>query len=111
MEAQYGTAPWNVGIYRINHNNTYDMICGGTLIAPKLVVSGKKTYIQYTMCINKYIRVKINFFLAAHCFWQEGLTNRILLNDGQYKIAVGKYKRDFSVIDNEFTQIIDVRIK
>lgn len=116
-EAQYGTAPWNVGIYSLNHNNAFDMICGGTLIAPNLVVSGKNTHVHIHIRIIHYIceyiyrRVKNKFFLAAHCFWQEGLENRILINDGQYKIAVGKYKRDFSVIDNEFTQIIDVRTK
>jgi len=48
-------------------------------------------------------------FLAAHCFWQKGMiSNRILVNDGLYKIAVGKYSRDFTTIDNQFTQIFDV---
>jgi hypothetical protein len=36
------------------------------------------------------------------------LSKRLSINDGLYKIAVGKYDRDYSVIDNEFTQIIDV---
>jgi len=41
--AHYGSAPWNVGIYRMNENMIdYDMICGGTLIASNLVISGKK---------------------------------------------------------------------
>lgn len=31
--------PWNVAIYK-NDKNKYNMICGGTLIAPKLVISG-----------------------------------------------------------------------
>lgn len=48
------------------------------------------------------------FILAAHCFWQERLANRILLNDGTYKVGVGKYNSDITVKDNEFTQIIDV---
>jgi len=48
------------------------------------------------------------FNLAAHCFWQERLTNRILLNDGTYKVGVGKYNSDITIKDNEFTQIIDV---
>jgi len=48
-------------------------------------------------------------FLAAHCFWQKGMiSNRISVNDGLYRIAVGKYSRDFTIIDNEFTQILDV---
>jgi len=50
-------------------------------------------------------------FLAAHCFWQENLTSRILLNDGMYKVGVGKYKSDITVKDNEFTQIVDVSNK
>jgi len=41
-KALIGTAPWNVGIYKINKNKSnYDLICGGTIISPNLVVSGK----------------------------------------------------------------------
>eukprot|EP00102_Acyrthosiphon_pisum_P021358 XP_016658568.1 PREDICTED: complement C1s-A subcomponent isoform X2 [Acyrthosiphon pisum] len=85
-KALVGTAPWNVGIYRLNKiNSDYDFICGGSIIAPNLVVS------------------------AAHCFWQKGMiSNRISVNDGLYTIAVGKYARDFTVIDNDFTKIINV---
>lgn len=32
--------PWNVAIYK-NDNNNYKVICGGTLIAPNIVISGK----------------------------------------------------------------------
>jgi len=35
-------APWNVEIYKINNYGRYFRVCGGTLIAPNLVVSGKK---------------------------------------------------------------------
>lgn len=38
--------PWNVAIYK-NDKNKYNMICGGTLIAPKLVISGN--IISYTI--------------------------------------------------------------
>jgi len=39
--ARVGTAPWNAGIYRFNgENSMYDLICGGSIISPKLVVSG-----------------------------------------------------------------------
>jgi len=36
------------------------------------------------------------------------VSNTISVNDGLYKIAVGKYARDFTVIDNKFTNIMDV---
>ncbi|CAI6346657.1 unnamed protein product [Macrosiphum euphorbiae] len=87
-EALVGTAPWNVGVYKLNKTTfNYNLICGGSIVSPNLVVS------------------------AAHCFWQKGmLSNRISINDGLYKIAVGKYARDFSIIDNDFTQIINVDI-
>ncbi|KAF0762508.1 Uncharacterized protein FWK35_00006322 [Aphis craccivora] len=85
--AHVGTAPWNVGIYRFNEDNSiYDLICGGSIIAPNLVVS------------------------AAHCFWQEDMISNIIsINDDLYKIAVGKYNRDLTVIDNDFTQIMNVQ--
>ncbi|KAL4123142.1 hypothetical protein QTP88_015367 [Uroleucon formosanum] len=87
-KANVGTAPWNVGIYRFNKKNfNNDLICGGSIIAPSLVVS------------------------AAHCFWEKGMTsNTIFVNDGLYKIAVGKYTRDFTVVDNQFTKIMNMEI-
>jgi len=38
-----GTLPWNVGIYKLNKksSNKYDLICGGSIIAPNVVISGK----------------------------------------------------------------------
>lgn len=35
-------------------------------------------------------------------------SNTISISDGLYKIAVGKYNRNFTIIDNEFTKIINV---
>jgi len=50
-KALFGTAPWNVGIYRLNKDNiNYDLICGGTIIAPNLVISGK----YMTMYLKSY---------------------------------------------------------
>lgn len=47
-KALVGTAPWNVGVYQLNKDNfNYDLICGGSIIAPNLVVSGK----QFVQCI------------------------------------------------------------
>jgi len=36
---------------------------------------------------------------------------KISINDGLYKIAVAKYDRNFTVIDNDYTQIINVCYK
>ncbi|XP_060840495.1 uncharacterized protein LOC132921475 [Rhopalosiphum padi] len=87
-KALFGSAPWNVGIYRLNKDTSnYDLICGGSIIAPNLVVS------------------------AAHCFWYKGISSKkISINDGSYKVAVGKYDRDITIIDNDFTRIMDVDI-
>jgi len=41
----YGTVPWSVGLYRKNNSHCdgyYELICGGTLITPNLVISGIK---------------------------------------------------------------------
>jgi len=38
------------------------------------------------------------------------ISNRISVNNNLYKIAVGKYDRNFTVIDNDFTEILDVSI-
>ncbi|XP_025208667.1 uncharacterized protein LOC112604026 [Melanaphis sacchari] len=86
-KALVGTAPWNVGIYRLNKKNTnYDLICGGSIIAPNLVIS------------------------AAQCFWYKGiLSKKITIYDESYKVAIGKYDRNLTVVDNEFTQIMNVK--
>eukprot|EP00102_Acyrthosiphon_pisum_P024308 XP_016661518.1 PREDICTED: uncharacterized protein LOC100574425 isoform X2 [Acyrthosiphon pisum] len=85
-KALVGTAPWNVGIYQLNKTDyNYDMICGGSIISQNLIIS------------------------AAHCFWQNAmLSKNISVTDGLYKIAVGKYDRNFTIIDSEFTQIKNI---
>ncbi|XP_060871436.1 uncharacterized protein LOC132945689 [Metopolophium dirhodum] len=82
-KANIGTAPWNVAIYEIT--NIYNLICGGSIISRNLVVS------------------------AAHCF-SKSITENIttIVNVGLYKIAVGKYDRNFRKLDNEFTKIMNV---
>ncbi|XP_060836737.1 modular serine protease-like isoform X1 [Rhopalosiphum padi] len=82
-----GTVPWSVGLYRKNYGHYdeyYELICGGTLIAPNLVVT------------------------AARCIWEKESTYGTLTNENIYKVAVGKYTSDISIKDNDFTQIIDV---
>jgi len=39
------------------------------------------------------------------------LTKQISIKDGLFKIAVGKYDRNFTAIGNDFTQIMDVSYK
>lgn len=42
--SRLGTAPWNVGVYKYNNDEgVYEMICGGSLIGPNLVVSGENS--------------------------------------------------------------------
>ncbi|XP_060841919.1 CLIP domain-containing serine protease B10-like isoform X2 [Rhopalosiphum padi] len=83
-KALVGTAPWNVGIYQLDKKGNYDMICGGSIITLNLVVT------------------------AAHCFWRKGIAEIISVTGGQYKIAVGKYTRSYTINDNDFTQIMNV---
>jgi len=54
-QALVGTAPWNVGIYQLNKiDSNYDMICGGSIISPNLVISGK----TFVRCILKRMEIK-----------------------------------------------------
>jgi hypothetical protein len=36
------------------------------------------------------------------------MSKNITITDGKYKIAVGKYDRNFTLIHNNSTQIVDV---
>jgi len=38
------------------------------------------------------------------------LSKQISINDSLYKITVGKYDRNFTIINNDFTQIVKVSI-
>jgi len=40
QNASFGTAPWNVAIYRLN-GKKHKLKCGGSIIGPNLVISGK----------------------------------------------------------------------
>ncbi|XP_060870027.1 uncharacterized protein LOC132944607 isoform X1 [Metopolophium dirhodum] len=80
--ANVGTAPWNVAIYQ--KTSDYEFICGGSIISQNLVIS------------------------AAHCFWKKGMPYTITIVDDLYKIAAGKYYRNFTIYDSEFPQIINV---
>lgn len=87
-EATVETAPWNVEIYTLDDSKPYYRnLCGGSIIAPNIVISG------------------------AISFREKGLlTKQSSINNGIVKVAVGKLNRNFTVLDNEFTKIIDVEI-
>jgi len=66
------TAPWNVEIYKINNDGHYYRICGGTLVAPNLVVSGNDYITQYNLL--QYILINI-FKIVCSCslFLEKGV--------------------------------------
>lgn len=39
---KYGDSPWHVAIYNIQDKTKPLLICGGTIISPELITSGKK---------------------------------------------------------------------
>ncbi|CAI6343863.1 unnamed protein product [Macrosiphum euphorbiae] len=85
-KATVETAPWFVAIFQL-FDMEYQFICVGSIIAPHLVIS------------------------VAKPFWKKGmLTKQISITDGLYKIAVGKCDKNFNVIDNVLTQIMDVHM-
>jgi len=62
-----------------------------------------------TMYLKRYYYNICKTFLAAHCFWYKGiLSNNILINNDSYKVAIGKYNINFTIVDNDFTQILNV---
>jgi len=65
-KANVGTAPWNVGIYRLNKaNSNYDLICGGSIISANLVVTGKKNFNIVYLQRNEY---QLNIFFSSSLF-------------------------------------------
>lgn len=75
--------PWHVGIYsNILNESRFIQICGGTIINAKVVIS------------------------AAHCFW-DNAENKVH-HPSNFKVAAGKYYRDFYATEPLKSQIVNV---
>jgi len=75
--------PWSAAIYKRD-----TLICGGSIISERLVVS------------------------AAHCFFREqpgNLVDSVVLEElSLFKIAVGKYHRNFSAVEEFLPQFFNI---
>ncbi|XP_044737436.1 modular serine protease-like [Chrysoperla carnea] len=71
--AAKGEFPWHAGIYKRDsvEDDSYEQICGGTLISEKVIVS------------------------AAHCFWDWN-ENKPNMEIKKYSVAVGKFYRTWN---------------
>lgn len=63
--AKYGTAPWNVGLYKLE-NVTYDIICGGSLISANLVVTGKNCAIYLNTIVNFLVTLRSKYKIKTY---------------------------------------------
>lgn len=59
---KYGSAPWNVGIYKKNtKTNEYEIMCGGSLISSKLVISGEFSVGTYYNILSEELNTIVFF--------------------------------------------------
>lgn len=82
-EAKYGEFPWHAGIYRLI-DGSYQQVCGGSIISERVIVT------------------------AAHCFWNTAITGPFDFKD--FKVAVGKFYRDWNNKEERHVQIPDIDI-
>ncbi|KAK3914573.1 Modular serine protease [Frankliniella fusca] len=82
-DANIGDFPWHAGIYDKEQKEGITQVCGGTLVLPNLVVS------------------------AAHCFYDDGIEKE--MPPSRYKVAVGKYFRDWDARERGAVQKTDVQ--
>ncbi|XP_065372377.1 uncharacterized protein LOC135964186 [Calliphora vicina] len=75
------SAPWHVSIHENNSVN-FDYICSGSIVSPSVVIT------------------------AAHCFWDEPTLT--LRNYTEYTIIAGQSTSNFTTIQNEYTQVVQV---
>lgn len=70
----------------------------------------KFSYFWCVFCTIYYTNKLIEFFLAAHCFWDDNTRERTMTNlKSEFKIAVGKYFREYyKPKDNRYTDFFEV---
>ncbi|XP_034240329.1 modular serine protease-like isoform X2 [Thrips palmi] len=81
-DANIGDFPWHAGIYDKEQKTGITQVCGGSLVLPNLVVS------------------------AAHCFYDDSVEQKMPAS--RYKVAVGKYFRDWDHTEQGVVQRSDV---
>jgi hypothetical protein len=86
--------PWHIALYRLDQNKTYEYICGGNIVTPKIIFSGISNIITFIHNSLSEIKFKLINISAAHCVYNEEtkqITDRTLL-----KVFAGKYYRDYN---------------
>lgn len=61
---RHGDSPWHVAIYDVAHSKEPDLICGGTIITPQIIISGEKilfSIFQYLMNITRKFSLVLIF--------------------------------------------------
>lgn len=79
--ANISDSPWNIGIY--DHSRQDQLICGGTIISPYLIIS------------------------AAHCFYDE--SKQSIKSADNYQIVVAKFTRDYDKKDNPYQKLYEIK--
>jgi hypothetical protein len=94
--------PWAAAIYKRDI-----LICGGTIISEKLVISAGADHLNQP----KNLKIPENY-PTAHCFFREqpsSLSEAVVLEDiSLFKVAVGKYFRDFAAQETFQPQFFNI---
>lgn len=104
-----GDSPWHVAIYDVSNEPL--LICGGTIITSKIIVSGQ---LKNCICCSEisfqdFLNKNIEIFSAAHCFYN--FPAKKLYNTRNFEVIVSKYSRDYKVKDNSETKLYKVSVK
>lgn len=99
-----GEFPWHAAVYEKPRN--YTLICGATIISEYALISGLLNSPKSRKLVIFLRHLKINRFLAAHCFYDRN--NNIQRNAKDYEIGVSKITRERNKLDSETTQFYEV---